>query len=103
VASLAAIYPLCLGSLLSLYMVCWPLTAGKEESFVSQIMGLLMLVLPFLVDSGLRRRLMGTLPPWPLMFCSFCLVRYRRPHALQSVPLPNGPVRHSGVESVPQC
>jgi hypothetical protein len=24
-------------------------------------------------------------------------------YALQSVPLPNGPVRHSGVESVPQC
>lgn len=85
----------------------------EVETLVSQIMGLLMLARPFLLppaldeaeeETGLRSRLMGTLPHIvSRFFCSLNLVRYRSPQALHSVPLPSGPARHSGVESVPQC
>lgn len=123
----------------------------EVETLVSQIMGLLMLARPFLLppaldeaeeETGLRSRLMGTLPHIvSRFFCSLNLVRYRSPqlccgkptrlyvracllacpsireqkrkrvrvwgggetYALHSVPLPSGPARHSGVESVPQC
>jgi hypothetical protein len=56
--------------------------AGDDESLVSQIMGLLMFVRPFLFDSGLSNKLTGTLPLWPRDVCSLCLLRYLSPHLL---------------------
>lgn len=66
----------------------------EVETLVSQIMGLLMLARLFLLlppgeaeaeaETGLRSKLMGTLPHTvSRFFCSLNLVRYRSPQLLQ--------------------
>jgi hypothetical protein len=52
----------------------------EDESLVSQIMGWLTFVRPFLFGSGLSNRLTGTLPLWPRNVCPLCLLRYLSPH-----------------------